>query len=84
MNVWLHTAIAIVSLYAAYYAGTNWRRKNQTEDLIGTIFTTLLSSLEDDGFIRTQIDADGDKEIIPISEIERDAAKQASNKEVNC
>ena len=74
MNVWLHTAIAIVSLYAAYYAGTNWGRKNQ----IGIIFTTLLSSLEDDGFIRTQIDADGDKEIIPISEIERDAAKQAS------
>jgi hypothetical protein len=78
MNVWLHTAIATVSLYAAYYAGTNWGRKNQTEDLIGTIFTTLLSSLEDDGFIRTQIDADGDKEIIPISEIERDAAKRAS------
>ena len=80
MNVWLHTAIATVSLYAAYYAGTNWGRKNQ----ISTIFTTLLSSLEDDGFIRTQIDADGDKEIIPISDIERDAAKQASNKEVNC
>jgi len=76
MNVWLHTVIAIVSLYAAYYAGTNWGRKNQ----IGAIFTVLINSLESDGYIRMAFDADGDKEIIPISEIERIAVIEACNR----
>jgi DNA-binding MarR family transcriptional regulator len=37
------------------------------------IVSRMLQKLEDDGFIKIKIDADGDKEIIPISEIERDA-----------
>ena len=66
MDTYLHTFIAVAYIAAAFYIGMFFSKQN----LIENIVSHLLDSLEKDGFIRTAIDKDGDKTIIPISEIE--------------
>jgi len=66
MDTYLHTFIAVACIAAAFYIGMFFSKQN----LIENIVSHLLDSLEKDGFIRTTIDKDGDKTIIPISEIE--------------
>ena len=48
-----------------YYAGHFLATKNMFESII----SKMLDKLEADGFIYTTTDKDGDKELIPISEI---------------
>ena len=48
-----------------YYAGHFLAKKNSFEPIV----SGLLDKLESDGFIHTKLDKDGDKELIPISEI---------------
>ena len=48
-----------------YYAGHFLATKNMFESII----SKMLDKLEADGYIYTTIDKDGDKELIPISEI---------------
>jgi len=58
-----------------YYTGHRLAIKNSFEPIV----SGLLEKLESDGFVHTKLDKDGDKELIPISEIMaktlRDAAK---------
>ena len=75
MDPILHTIIAIGCMAGCYYIGHRLATKNMFEPII----SKMLEKLETDGFIYTTIDKDGDKELIPISEIMaktlRDAAK---------
>jgi len=65
MNAYTHTIIAIVSMLVAYFAGMYWSRK----DLIDNVVESFITKLEDEGFIRTVIDKDGDKELVPVSTV---------------
>ena len=48
-----------------YYIGHRLATKNMFEPII----SKMLEKLETDGFIYTKIDKDGDKELIPVSEV---------------
>ena len=65
MDPILHTVIALVCMGGCYYAGHFFATKNMFEPLI----SKMLDKLEADGFIYTVIDKDGDKELIPVSEV---------------
>ena len=75
MDPILHSVIAVGCMAGCYYAGHRLAIKNMFEPII----SKMLDKLEADGYIYTTIDKDGDKELIPISEILaktlRDAAK---------
>jgi len=64
MDVYLHTFLAMGAIGAAYYAG-NYFAKPAVEDIVGSILETL----EKEGFVETSLDKDGDKELVPISEL---------------
>ena len=66
MDVYIHTVIAVVFMGACYL----WGRYLTKHEMMNGIITAMLDTLEDDGFIRTEEDEDGEKSIIPISEIE--------------
>ena len=65
MDPILHTVIAICCMSGCYYTGHFLAKKNMFEPII----SKMLDKLEADGFIYTATDKDGDKELIPISEI---------------
>ena len=70
MNAYLHTALAMGAIGAAYYAGHYFSVAN-VENIVGS----MLETLEKEGFIATSLDKDGDKELVPISELIADAVK---------
>jgi len=65
MDPLLHTAIAIGCMAGSFYAGHFLAKRNMFEPLI----SKMLDKLEADGYIYTKTDEDGEKELIPISEI---------------
>ena len=65
MDPILHAIIAVGCMAGCYYAGHFFATKNMFEPLV----SKLLDKLEADGYIYTTTDKDGDKELIPISEI---------------
>jgi len=65
MDMYIHTIIAMGSIITAYAVG----RYIQNETLHGKVVGWILDKLEEDGFIQTKLDADGDKELIKIEEI---------------
>ena len=65
MDMYIHTIIAMGSIITAYAVG----RHIQNETLHGKVVGWVLDKLEEDGFIQTKLDADGDKELIKIEEI---------------
>ena len=75
MNAYTHTVIAITCMLVAYFAGMYWSRK----DLIDKVVESFIIKLENEGFIRTAIDNNGDKELIPVSTVVADALKEKSN-----
>ena len=74
MDVYLHTALAVGSIAAAYFAG-RWSINNKMELVIGT----MLDTLEKEGFVATVLDKDGDKELVPISELIAKAIKESES-----
>ena len=72
MDVYLHTAVAMGSIAAAYFAG-RWSINNKLESMIGS----MLDTLETEGYVATVLDKDGDKELVPISELIAKAVKEA-------
>ena len=75
MNAYTHTIIAIVSMLVAYFAGMYWSRK----DLIDKVVDAFIIKLETEGFIRTAIDNNGDKELIPVSTVVAEALREKLN-----
>ena len=72
MDVYLHTFLAMSAIGAAYYAGHYFSTVN-VENIVGA----MLETLEKEGFVETSLDKDGDKELIPISELIANAVKES-------
>mgnify|MGYP003985663887 FL=1 len=66
MDVYTHTVIAVVFMGACYL----WGKYLTKLEILDGIVTTMLDTLENEGFIRTEEDEDGEKCLVPISEIE--------------
>ena len=65
MDPILHSVIALGCMGGCYYAGHFFATRNMFEPII----SKMLDKLEADGFIYTKLDKDGDKELIPVSEV---------------
>ena len=65
MDPILHAIIAVGCMAGCYYAGHFLGIKRSFEPIV----SGLLDKLEADGYIYTTTDKDGDKELIPISEV---------------
>ena len=72
MDVYLHTTLAMGAIGVAYYAG-HFFTKSSVENIVGS----MLDTLEEEGFVETALDKDGDKELVPISELIADAVKES-------
>ena len=75
MDIFTHTLIAVGSLLCFFFAGEYFGKKNNARDLAEDMVELTLDMLERDGLIRTETSKDGDKEIIPISEIITDTLR---------
>ena len=73
MDTYIHTMIATGCLAAAYYIGKYVSGRGMIEDIVAS----LLESLEKDGFIATVLDKDGDKELVPVSELIAKALRES-------
>ena len=71
MDTYIHTIIATGCLAGAYYVGRYISNRNVPENIV----SAMLEKLEKDGFIITKLDKDGDKELIPVSELIAKALK---------
>ena len=70
MDVYLHTALAMGAIGAAYFAG-NYFRNPKIEDVVESVLETL----ESEGYIKTKMDKDGDKELVLIEDVIKDLDK---------
>ena len=77
MDAYIHTMIATGSLAAAYYLGKYFEKHIFGKEIIENAVGSILESLEKDGFIATGFDKDGDKELIPVSELIAKALREA-------
>jgi hypothetical protein len=73
MDTYIHTIIATGCIAGAYYIGKYVSGKNMIENIL----SNLLEALEKDGFIATGLDRDGDKELIPVSELIAKAVRES-------
>lgn len=65
MDVMTHTLLAGMAMGACYW----WGRYLSKNEILEGVVGTMLDRLEKDGFVRTITDKDGEKELVPISEI---------------
>ena len=77
MDAYIHTMIATGSLAGAYYIGKYFEKHVFNKNIVDTILECILENLEKDGFIATEVDKDGDKELIPVSELIAKALREA-------
>ena len=75
MDATLHTLIAVGCLVVSFYVGSFLA----TRGLLDKIGCQVLDRLESDGFIMTEKDEDGEKELIPVSELIAKALREAKN-----
>jgi len=73
LNEYTHTLLAVGLMLGAYLLGRYLESRTIVENAIGS----TLESLENGGYIRTTTDKDGDKELIPISEIVAETVRDA-------
>ena len=74
MDEALHTLLAVGSLMTAFYVGKHVGRIGVPDKIVSFV----LERLEADGYIRTKIDKDGEKELVPISAEIAKALREAS------
>ena len=65
MDAITHTLLAVVCMAGCYF----WARYLSKMDILENVVDTMFRTLEKQDFIRTVEDENGDKELIPISEI---------------
>ena len=75
MDATLHTLIAVGCLVVSFYVGSFLA----TRGLLDKIVCQVLDRLESEGFIMTEKDEDGEKELIPVSELIAKALREAKN-----
>jgi len=71
IDVYTHTALALATMGACYAWGRYLTRMEILSDIIGA----MLDRLEADGFVETRLDKDGEKSLIPISEIKSEKSE---------
>ena len=76
MDPIIHTLIAVGSLFGAYYLGRFLYKKEGGD--VDDIISAILEKLERDGFVAVEKDKDGEKELIPISEVVAKSIKEAN------
>jgi len=76
LNEYTHTLLAIGCMFGTYWLGGYLNHRKNTERTI----SITLEALEKDGLILTQDDKDGEKDIVPISEIIAKATRDAISK----
>ena len=76
MDPILHAVIALGCMIGCFYLGKFLAAKECVEPMVGS----LLEKLESEGYIYTATDKDGDKELIPVSEVVAKALKHVSKK----
>ena len=69
IDMWTHTLLAVGCTALAYYAGYYIQIKKLVADVCDTVLYDFIETLEKGGFIQTDIDDEGDLELIPIKEI---------------
>tara|TARA_Y100000296_G_C5061556_1_gene200114 strand:+ start:88 stop:321 length:234 start_codon:yes stop_codon:yes gene_type:complete len=74
VDVLTHTLLATACMAGSFYLGRFLAGRTLAEPIIEHV----LDKLERDGFIITETDKDGDKEIVPISELIAKALRDAS------
>ena len=72
-----HTLLAVGSLLVFFFVGEWLGRKKGTDDTLEATVALTIETLERDGFLKTEIDSDGEVELVPISELITDAVKDA-------
>ena len=72
MDMYTHFVLALGSIGIAYLCG-RWAINNK----IGEVVISMIDTLEAEGFILTVLDKDGEKELIPISELIEKAVKES-------
>jgi len=70
------TIVTTIVLATFYYAGRYLAKRSLVENIIENV----LESLEKDGLIATRTDKNGEKDIIPISDVIAKAVKDAKTK----
>ena len=70
-----HTLLAVGSLLVFFFVGEWLGRKKGTDDTLEATVALTIATLERDGFLKTEIDSDGEVELVPISELITDAVK---------
>ena len=78
MDMILHTTLALGCIFGSYYLG----RTLAAKECIDPIATKLLEKLENDGFIHTVTDEDGEKELIPVSELIAEALRETKSQNI--
>ena len=73
MTVYLLTIISILLIFIAYLIGTGRGR----ESFVNEIISNFISTLDKEGFVRTEPNEDGELEIIPISEVVAESLREA-------
>ena len=64
MDMYTHTIIATACIAGAFYAGLYFNKRS----IMNSIVTSMLDTLEKDGFIKTEVNEDGEKTLVPVSE----------------
>jgi len=77
MDAYVHAMLATGCLASAYYIGKYFEKHVFTKNIVESILGCILENLEKDGFIATELDKDGDKELILVSEIVAKALREA-------
>ena len=75
MDTVTHTLIATGCMLGAFFLGKMMTVKSVSTYLI----TSMLDKLELDGYIITEIDKDGEKELVPVSEVIANAVREAKS-----
>jgi len=78
LNEYTHTLLAVGLMFGTYLLGWFMKARASHETLIGA----FLEYLEEGGYLRTAIDKDGDKELIPISEIVAETVRDVISQEI--
>ena len=76
MNEYTHTLLALGCMYGTYLLGRFFEKRGIAESAVSHV----LEMLERDGFILTKEDKDGEKDLIPVSEIIAKAMRDATSK----
>ena len=78
MDIITHTILAVGSLVCFFVVGHFLGEKKVTEGMAENMVDATIEMLEKDGLIRIETDKDGEKEIVPISEIVTDTLRNAT------